>query len=98
MTDRKSKLYVIGIDQMVLPLTKHLVAEGSTPNLAKLLGNSSVYQAIASFPCYTPNNWQSIATGANTGTHGVLGWFVHMPDGEDVPSLTSLGVNAETIW
>ncbi|MHB1134161.1 MAG: alkaline phosphatase family protein [Chloroflexota bacterium] len=95
---RKSKLYVMGVDQMVLPLTKHLVAEGSVPNIARLLERSSTYQALASFPCYTPTNWQSIATGANTGTHGVLSWFVHMPDGEDVPSLTSLGVNAETLW
>ncbi|MHB1134771.1 MAG: alkaline phosphatase family protein [Chloroflexota bacterium] len=96
--ENRGKVYMIGIDQMVLPLTKHLVAEGCVPNLAKLLENSSTYQALSSFPCYTPNNWQSIATGANTGTHGVLSWFVHMPDGEDVPSLGSLGVNAETMW
>ena len=94
----KGKVYLIGIDQMVLPLTKHLAAEGSTPTIAKLLRNSSVYQALSSFPCYTPTNWQSIATGANTGTHGILSWFTHMPDGEDVPSLCSLGVNAETLW
>jgi predicted AlkP superfamily phosphohydrolase/phosphomutase len=94
----KGKTYLIGIDQMVLPLTKHLAAEGSIPTIAKLLQCSSVYQALSSYPCYTPTNWQSIATGANTGTHGILSWFTHMPDGEDVPSLSSLGVNAETIW
>ncbi len=94
----RSKLYVMGIDQMVLPLTKYLAEEGSIPTIARLLERSAVSQALASYPCYTPNNWQSIATGANTGTHGILSWFVHMPDGEDVSSLTSLGVNAETMW
>jgi predicted AlkP superfamily phosphohydrolase/phosphomutase len=95
---QRGKLYVMGVDQMVLPLTKQMIKEGCVPTLAKLMERGSVYQALASYPCYTPNNWQSIATGANTGTHGVLSWFVHMPDGEDVSSLTSLGVNAETLW
>ena len=95
---KRGKLYLMGVDQMVLPLTKQMVKEGAAPTLAKLMAQGSVYKALASYPCYTPNNWQSIATGANTGTHGVLSWFVHMPDGEDVSSLTSLGVNAETMW
>ena len=95
---KPGKLYVMGVDQMVLPLTRRMVEEGAAPTLATLMARGSVYKALASYPCYTPNNWQSIATGANTGTHGVLSWFVHMPDGEDVSSLTSLGVNAETMW
>jgi predicted AlkP superfamily phosphohydrolase/phosphomutase len=94
----KSKVYVIGIDQMVLPLTKHFIEEGSVPNIAKLFERSSVGQALANYPCWTPNNWQVIATGASTGTHGASQWFIRMPDGQDVSSLTSIGINAETIW
>ncbi len=94
----KGKLYVIGIDQMVLPLTKHFAAEGSIPTIAKLLERSAACKALASYPSYTCNNWPVIATGANTGTHGAFAWFIKMPDGQDVTSLTSLGINAEFIW
>jgi len=95
---RKRKVYVMGVDQMILPLTKHFAEEGSIPTIAKLLKRSSAYEALASFPCYTANNWPVIATGAQTGTHGAVSWFIRMPDGEDVPSLASLGINAEFIW
>lgn len=94
----KGKIYVMGVDQMVLPLTQHFIKEGSVPTLAKLFARSSYGQALASFPCWTPNNWAAISTGAQSGTHGASSWFIRMPDGEDVSSLTSLGINAETIW
>jgi predicted AlkP superfamily phosphohydrolase/phosphomutase len=95
---KKRKVYLMGVDQMVLPLTKHFVEEGSIPTIAKLLERGASCQALASYPCYTPNNWPVIATGANTGTSGAVGWYIRMPDGEDVPALTSLGINAEFIW
>src|SRR4030042_3048656 len=94
----QGKIYVIGVDQMVLPLTMHFIEEGSVPALANLFASSSYGQALASFPCWTPNNWAGISTGAQSGTHGASSWFIRMPDGEDVSSLTSLGINADTIW
>ncbi|MHB1417911.1 MAG: alkaline phosphatase family protein [Chloroflexota bacterium] len=96
--NKKGKVYVIGLDQMILPLTRHFAEEGSIPTIAKLLERSAVNKALASYPSYTANNWPVIATGANTGTHGAFGWFIHMPDGQDVSSLFSLGINAEFIW
>ncbi|MHB1416821.1 MAG: alkaline phosphatase family protein, partial [Chloroflexota bacterium] len=95
---KKGKIYMMGVDQMVLPLTKYFAKEGSIPTIAKLLERSSAGMALASFPSYTANNWPVIATGANTGTHGAVSWFITMPDGQDVSSLTSLGISAEFIW
>jgi predicted AlkP superfamily phosphohydrolase/phosphomutase len=95
---RNGKLYVIGVDQMILPLTKRLKEEGAIPTIAQIMDRSYVTQAISSYPCYTPNNWPVIATGANTGTHGNLAWFVQMPDGQKVPAFSSIGVNAEFMW
>jgi predicted AlkP superfamily phosphohydrolase/phosphomutase len=95
---KKGKLYLMGIDQMVLPLTQHFIEEGSVPTLAKLFARSSYGQALASFPCWTPTNWATISTGAPSGIHGASSWFIRMPDGEEVSSLTSIGINAETIW
>ncbi|MBP1714919.1 MAG: hypothetical protein H6Q42_3122, partial [Deltaproteobacteria bacterium] len=34
----KGKIYVMGIDQMVLPLTEYFIKEGSVPTLAKFFG------------------------------------------------------------
>ena len=95
---RRGKLYVMGVDQMVLPLTRHFAKEGSIPAIAKLLERSAACKAMPSYPSYTANNWPVIATGAHTGTHGAFSWFIRMPDGQDVFSLTSLGINAEFIW
>ena len=95
---RRGKIYLMGMDQMVLPLTRYFAQEGSIPTIAKLLERSACNTALASYPSYTANNWPVIATGANTGTHGAFSWFIHMPDGQDVSSLTSLGINAEFIW
>jgi len=58
----KSKLYVLGVDQMLLPLTKYFAREGSIPNIARLMERGAVFQTLASFPCYTANNWQVIAS------------------------------------
>jgi len=95
---KRGKVYLMGMDQMVLPLTRYFAQEGSLPTIAKLLERSACNTALASFPSYTANNWPVIATGANTGTHGAFSWFIRMPDGQDVSSLTSLGINAEFIW
>jgi predicted AlkP superfamily phosphohydrolase/phosphomutase len=95
---RRGKLYLMGVDQMVLPLARHFAQEGSTPTIAKLLERGAACKALSSYPSYTCNNWPVIVTGAHTGTHGAFAWFIKMPDGQDVFSLTSLGINAEFIW
>ena len=94
----RGKLYLMGVDQMVLPLARHFAREGSTPTIAKLLERGAACKALSSFPSYTCNNWPVIVTGAHTGTHGAFAWFIKMPDGQDVFSLTSLGINAEFLW
>jgi predicted AlkP superfamily phosphohydrolase/phosphomutase len=94
----QGKLYLMGVDQMVLPLARYFAQEGSIPTIAKLLERGAACKALASYPSYTANNWPVIATGAHTGTHGAFAWFIKMPDGQDVFSLTSLGINAEFIW
>jgi len=91
-------IYLIGIDQMILPLTKKLVDEGGFPNLKKVLQESASNQVIPAFPGWTPTNWATIATGADTGTHGVFSWQIEMPKGEKLTSFHSFVVNAETIW
>ena len=92
------KVFVIGIDQMILPLTKILADQGCIPNIKKLIDNGASNQALPSFPAWTTTNWATISTGADTGTHGVFSWLIDMPNGKTVSPFHSAGVNAETIW
>ncbi len=92
------KIFLIGIDQAILPLTRKLVEEGGFPALKRLLEEGAANQVLPSFPAWTPTNWATLATGADTGAHGVFGWQVAMPTGQLLPAFHSYSVNAETIW
>lgn len=98
LPERAVRIFLIGIDQAILPLTKRLVEEGGFPALKRLLQEGASSQVIPSFPAWTPTNWATIATGAETGTHGVFCWQATMPTGQVLPSFHSYSVNAETIW
>ena len=98
MLKMKPKIFLLGIDQMILPLTKKLIARGNLPNLKKLVSDGSANQVLASFPGWTPTNWATISTGADTGTHGLFGWRIDMPSGQNLTAFNSHTVKAETIW
>ena len=97
MTTGKT-VYVIGIDQMIMPLTKILVEEGSAPNLKKLMENGSSGQTIPEYPAWTPTNWATLSTGAQTGTHGIFGWSVKAEDGRQISPFHAHAPLAERIW
>ena len=92
------KVYVIGVDQMNLKMVRLLAEQGHLPNLKSLLDDGSSNQLLPAFPAATAINWPTIATGADSGTHGVTKWHVDLPNGETIHSFWSHAVNAETIW
>ncbi len=91
-------LFLLGIDQQILPLTLKMVSEGGLPNLEKLIREGTPNQILCSFPLWTPTNWATASTGAESGTHGLFAWQVKMPSGQTLSSFHSNVVNAETIW
>ncbi len=91
-------LFLLGIDQQILPLTLKMVSKGGLPNLMKLINEGTPNQILCSFPLWTPTNWATASTGAETGTHGLFAWQVKMPSGQMLSSFHSHVVNAETIW
>ncbi|MCL4426732.1 MAG: alkaline phosphatase family protein, partial [Firmicutes bacterium] len=92
------KVYLVGFDAMIMPLARRFIREGVMPNLKRIVEEGATNEVLSSLPVWTPTNWAALATGANTGTHGVSGWEVELPNGELVNSFNSLAVNAETIW
>ncbi|MCW3990939.1 MAG: alkaline phosphatase family protein [Candidatus Bathyarchaeota archaeon] len=91
-------LFLLGIDQQILPLTLKMVSEGGLPSLEKLIREGTPNQILCSFPLWTPTNWATASTGADSGTHGLFAWQVKMPSGQMLSSFHSNVVNAETIW
>jgi len=74
---------ILGLDAMVPNTTERFLAEGILPNLARLAARGSMSRIRSCIPAQTPSNWDTIATGATPGTHGVVQWGSHIP-GEPV--------------
>jgi len=80
---RATRVVVLGLDAMVPNTTERFVAEGIMPNIAKLAERGCLTRIRPVIPAQTPANWDTIATGATPGTHGVVQWGSHIP-GEPV--------------
>lgn len=97
------KLLVIGLDGLMMELVGKFAGEGRMPAMAQLMREGSYSKALASMPVDTPTNWTTIATGADTATHGKTSFYVHVA-GRDLDDLSlseswlSNLCMAETLW
>lgn len=92
------KVIMMGLDGMMMPMVKRFIQEGVLPNFQKLQEQGVFTEIYNSFPVYTPTNWATLQTGAHSGTHGVLRWYVDFPNGQEVNSFLSVAPNAESIF
>jgi hypothetical protein len=105
VSNRPRRAILIGIDGGMLHQIDKLVREGKMPHVARLISQGSVAEAYPQVPCDTPTNWTTLATGATSGTHGITGFYLHLP-GEDLHlgqvlrdrSFLSTYCQAEYIW
>jgi len=74
---RAKRAILIGLDgaipEFVLRFREKL------PALSALMEKGVFAPALPSPPVDTPTNWTTIATGAWAGTHGIIGFFTHIP-------------------
>jgi predicted AlkP superfamily phosphohydrolase/phosphomutase len=68
---------------MVPTMTERFMGEGVLPNISRLVEHGFFTRVRPVIPAQTPSNWDTIATGATPGTHGVVQWGSHIP-GEPV--------------
>jgi len=80
---KAKRALVLGLDAMVPNTVERFLAERAMPNFAKLLEQGCFTRIRPAIPAQTPSNWDTIATGATPGTHGVVQWGSHIP-GEPV--------------
>ncbi len=95
---RASRVAVIGLDGVGLPLVQDLVARGITPTLGKLAGIGTMAPMRSSIPTISSVSWTGFMTGKNPGKHGVYG-FTDLKPGTLSMFFPNFGnVKAETIW
>jgi len=100
---RAKRALFLGLDAMVPTMVERFLAEGELPYLAKLLRRGCLTRIRPVIPAQTPANWDTLATGATPGTHGVVQWGSHVP-GEPVweyhraDAFTAGLCRAEYLW
>ncbi len=69
----RKKAVLIGLDAAMLEYWDRYIADGSCPNIARLLRQGASAEACSAPPPATAVNWNTIATGSYAGGHGVHG-------------------------
>lgn len=99
--NNKTRVALVGLDAIIPAFAERLMAEGKLPNLKKLRQQGFWTELLTTVPVWTPTAWATVATGANASTHGIEGFFIHLP-GEDYDiehrGFDSQRCKAEFIW
>ena len=92
------KVVVIGLDAATWTLIRPWMAEGSMPNLAKLMkaGVSGTLESI--LPPITPPAWTSFMTGKNPGKHGIFHFVETEHGGYTMNYANATSRRSPTVW
>ena len=92
------KVMVIGLDAATWTLIRPWMAEGSLPNLARLMkaGVSGPLESI--LPPITPPAWTSFMTGKNPGKHGIFHFVETEHGGYTMNYANATSRRSPTIW
>lgn len=102
MSNKPSKVLVLGVDAMDPSLSKKFLKEGIMPNLKKLIEHGAAntnLEMIGGEPTVTPPMWTTLATGAPPRVHGVTSYFRTGKDKVSVEyNFDSRKCGAEQLW
>jgi len=92
------KVVVIGLDAATWTVIRPWMAEGSMPNLAKLMkaGVSGKLESI--LPPITPPAWTSFMTGKNPGKHGIFHFVETEHGGYAMNYANATSRRTPTVW
>jgi len=92
------KVVVIGLDAATWTVIRPWMAEGSMPNLAKLMkaGVSGPLESI--LPPITPPAWTSFMTGKNPGKHGIFNFVETENVGYAMNYINASSRRSPTVW
>ncbi|MGI8956376.1 MAG: alkaline phosphatase family protein [Chthoniobacterales bacterium] len=92
------KVVVIGLDSATWTVIRPWMAEGSLPNLAKLMkvGVSGPLESV--MPPITPPAWTSFMTGKNPGKHGIFHFVETEHGGYAMNYANATSRRSPTVW
>lgn len=89
---------MIGLDGMTFDVLDPLIAEGRTPNLARLVREGARAPLETIFPPLTAAAWTSAVTGKNPGKHGILEFFLRRPGTFEEMAVNQRLRDSRAIW
>jgi predicted AlkP superfamily phosphohydrolase/phosphomutase len=93
-----SRVAVIGLDGVGLPLVRDLVDRGVAPNIGRLLASGTSAPMRSSIPTISSVSWTGFMTGRNPGKHGIYG-FTEVKPGTQTLFFPNFGnVRCDTLW
>lgn len=87
---------LVGFDSFDPKIYEDLSSKNQMPNLTSLAGKSGYSRLKVSAPPQTEVSWTSIATGADSGTHGIFD-FVHRDPATYIPYVSILPTKVSAI-
>ncbi|MEO8044938.1 MAG: alkaline phosphatase family protein [Spartobacteria bacterium] len=92
------KVVVIGLDSATWTVIRPWMAEGSLPNLARMM-NAGVSGSLESvLPPITPPAWTSFMTGKNPGKHGIFHFVETEHGGYAMNYANATSRRSPTVW
>jgi predicted AlkP superfamily phosphohydrolase/phosphomutase len=91
-------LLILGLDGATLDLVEPWTADGTLPNLARLLRGGAWGRLASTMPAATFPSWTTFMTGVNPGRHGVFDFTRRDPGAYRVRFVNATFRKAGTVW
>ena len=91
-------LLILGLDGATLDLVEPWTADGTLPNLARLLRQGAWGRLASTMPAATFPSWTTFMTGVNPGRHGVFDFTRRDPGSYRVRFVNATFRKARTVW
>ncbi len=91
-------LLILGLDGATLDLVEPWAADGTLPNLARLLCGGAWGRLASTVPAATFPSWTTFMTGVNPGRHGVFDFTRREPGAYRVRFVNATFRKARTVW
>jgi len=91
-------LLILGLDGATLDLVEPWAADGTLPNLARLLRTGVSGRLASTVPAATFPSWTTFMTGVNPGRHGVFDFTRREPGAYRVRFVNATFRKAPTVW
>ncbi|MBI4850972.1 MAG: alkaline phosphatase family protein [Acidobacteria bacterium] len=95
---KEKKVVLLGLDGTPYTLLKQFCADGTMPNLAKIVASSSLKQMDVSIPEVSSTSWTCFYTGMNPAQHGIFGFLDLQPNSYKIYFPNSKSVKVPALW